>query len=507
MLSINAKVHNHFDFVVQDVQTGKVKQTARAYNIVLDTYFSYVLNSRNPLHSITLGIGTGEPATTDTALFSAIITKQATEVEKQIEYPTSYVKKKIVLEPTECVGQDITEVGFVGNYYYYGNRYDLVTHAMLKDAEGNQIVVHKTEEDIITVYATFYATIGTETGGKYLLPTAEKNTVLSNMLFGGGYAANYTLGMSPNIQTADDLELTNVLVTSTKSVNRAIDEENNQWIFPLTRWNYTEGNTHVISCIGAPNIAAWPLPNPDVMPNITLTDIQIANGDGETTEFSCPIPIVVKNSEVIRVNGVLMTSGNDYEFDYENNSSEYPELFVSADPFNYDISGGNGIVGNLNYRITYRFAAWDSRSGNSEAIDAEHPLVFDFRKRINVNRVILDAGALAGGTTIVGLEYSDDGEVWTEVCNSGEAKSAGYVAIDAFLDADISARFWRITSTGSVYNTKLASFKWGHVSPGIKFKTAPADGAAITMNCDIDRPLKNENWMLDFTFAVKFARG
>ena len=191
MLSINAKVHNHFDFVVQDVQTGKVKQTARAYNIVLDTYFSYVLNSRNPLHSITLGIGTGEPATTDTALFSAIITKQATEVEKKIEYPTSYVKKKIVLEPTECVGQDITEVGFVGNYYYYGNRYDLVTHAMLKDAEGNQIVVHKTEEDIITVYATFYATIGTETGGKYLLPTAEKNTVLSNMLFGGGYAANY----------------------------------------------------------------------------------------------------------------------------------------------------------------------------------------------------------------------------------------------------------------------------------------------------------------------------
>ena len=164
-------------------------------------------------------------------------------------------------------------------------------------------------------------------------------------------------------------------------------------------------------------------------------------------------------------------------------------------------------MGNLNYRTTYRFASWDSRSGNSEAIDAEHPLVFDFRKKINVNRVILDSGALAGGSTTVGLEYSDDGEVWTEVCNSGEAKSAGSVAIDASLDADISARFWRITSTGSIYNTKLASFKWGHVSPGIKFKRAPADGAAITMNCDIDRPLKNENWMLDFTFAVKFSRG
>lgn len=121
MLSTDEKVHNHFDFVVQNAKTREVKQTARAYNIVLDTYFSYVLNSRNPLHSITLGIGTGEPATTDTALFSAIITKQATEVEKKIEYPTSYVKKKIVLEPTECVDQDITEVGFVGNYYYYGN--------------------------------------------------------------------------------------------------------------------------------------------------------------------------------------------------------------------------------------------------------------------------------------------------------------------------------------------------------------------------------------------------
>lgn len=506
---IDTKVHNHFDFVVQDAKTGKIKQTARAYNVVTDMFFDYIVNCRTPLYYIALGTGNGEPATTDTGLFAQIIKKQVTEIETVKAYPTSYTKKKIVLEPTECVGADITEVGFWGYYYYYGPRSDLMSHAMLKDAEGNQIVVHKTAEDIITVYATFYATIGTETGGEYVLPTPENNAILSTIFGGGSASASLTLGMSPNIPYSDNLTNTNV-TGSTKSMSLSGDMENMQWVFGLTRWNYTEGNNHVISCIGSPNIAAWPLPNPNVMANVELTNIQIGNGDGVTTEFICPIPIVVEGSEVLRVDGVLMKPDEDYEFDNLNNSSEFLELFASSDPYTYDVSGGNGIKENVHYSEYYRFAAW-CNTGYSEIIDEANPLVFDFHKAIPVNRVVLDKEAVvmySGSTVTISLEFSEDGEIWTELCNSGEPVNARYASIDYHSDTDTMARYWRICAVGGAIDCmKKCGFRWGHVSPGIRFKTPPAEGAAITMNCEIDRPLKNENWMLDFTFAVRFQRG
>lgn len=510
MLSIDAKVHNHFDFVVQNAKTGEVKQTARAYNVVTDKFFEYVIMNHNSLYYIALGTGSGEPAVTDTRLFAQIIKKQATEIETVKAYPTSYTKKKIVLEPTECVGADITEVGFWGYYYQFSAHSDLMSHAMLKDAEGNPIVVHKTAEDIITVYATFYVTIGTETGGEYVLPSPNNNAILSAIFNNSSIYAAMTLGMSPNVPTADNLANTNVLGSGYKNVFRSADVDNLQWVFGLTRWNYNEGNNHVVSCIGAPTLAVWPLPNPNVMANIELTNIQIGNGDGVTTEFTCPIPIVVEGSEVLRVDGVLMKPGEDYEFDYFNNSAKYIELYASSDPYTYDVSGGNGRQNNSNYSQFYRFGAW-CNTAYSEIIDAAHPLVFDFRKSIPVNQLNMDSGAvhmMSGSTAIMSLEYSNDGEQWTEFCNTGTAQNVRNVSVNYHSDTTINARYWRIcTTAGSIVGLTRCGFRWGYVSPGIRFKTPPAEGAAITMNCEIDRPLKNENWMLDFTFAVRFQRG
>ena len=237
MLSIDAKVHNHFDFVVQNAKTGEVKQTARAYNVVTDKFFEYVIMNHNSLYYIALGTGSGEPAVTDTRLFAQIIKKQVTEIETVKAYPTSYTKKKIVLEPTECVGADITEVGFWGYYYQFSAHSDLMSHAMLKDAEGNPIVVHKTAEDIITVYATFYVTIGTETGGESVLPSPNNNAILSAIFNNSSIYAAMTLGMSPNVPTADNLANTNVLGSGYKNVFRSADVDNLQWVFGLTRWN------------------------------------------------------------------------------------------------------------------------------------------------------------------------------------------------------------------------------------------------------------------------------
>ena len=38
-LKQHAVIHNRFDVIVQDAKTGKVKQTAVAYNIILNQWF------------------------------------------------------------------------------------------------------------------------------------------------------------------------------------------------------------------------------------------------------------------------------------------------------------------------------------------------------------------------------------------------------------------------------------------------------------------------------------
>lgn len=66
-----------------------------------------------------------------------------------------YTRRKIVLSPSDYVGARITEVGFG----YSTSSGSAVTHSMLKDSEGNQIAIEKTDTDVLTIYATFYLTL------------------------------------------------------------------------------------------------------------------------------------------------------------------------------------------------------------------------------------------------------------------------------------------------------------------------------------------------------------
>ena len=58
-----AVIHNRFDVIVQDAKTGKVKQTAVAYNIILNRWF-YCLTASGGVswecsHLVRIAIGTG----------------------------------------------------------------------------------------------------------------------------------------------------------------------------------------------------------------------------------------------------------------------------------------------------------------------------------------------------------------------------------------------------------------------------------------------------------------
>lgn len=70
-------------------------------------------------------------------------------------------------------------------------------------------------------------------------------------------------------------------------------------------------------------------------------------------------------------------------------------------------------------------------------------------------------------------------------------------------------RYVRLSTTAdgyiSAYGTPLA-IQFGRIVPGLTFATAPAQGDILTMDCQVNRPFKNENWVLDFGLTVTFER-
>lgn len=501
---INTNVHNRFDIEVTDALTGKIKQVVTSYNIVLDQFFTRLVGRGSKLGYIHIGSGTGTPSVTRTSLFSFLGAKAASVVETVKAYPTSYIKKKIVLSPSEYVGATITEVGFgYGTTSTYA-----VTHSLLKDSEGNPIAINKTDTDVLTIYATFYVTIGDSVPGVYLLPSPGNSDIIKGVLEDTYSQVNVAIGMGNTITKADDILYTS-LYTKT-NINPTIDQTNKMWTIPTQRWDYNIANSHMVSAIGSPTIAVWLLPNQDIFPYLNITNVAVGTGDDVKTEFTSPFPLIVPGSEVIRVNGVVQTRDVDYEINYNNNAKEYPELFISALPNTYSITGGNK---HTTYSYRPYFIWHDQTKVGINAVSEASPIYLDFGSPITVNRFIIPQGSFTFGgsgtfNTIMTFDYSDDKTTWNNLFTSGEI-AYNSITADLWFDPPITARYFRFTSSFlfMVGCGSCPNIRFGYVTPGIKFMVPPANGATIEMDCQLDRPIKNSNWVIDFGFSVKFERG
>ena len=504
--TLPARVHNKFELELTDARTGAVKQRVTCYNIVLNSFFTRLVNRQSKLGYILLGTGTGTPVVTRTSLFTPLCYISATTVETVKAYPTSYIRKKIVLSPSQYVGSRITEVGFG----YTNSNSSLVTHSMLKDSEGNQIAITKGDTDVLTVYATFYVTMSTDPNADYVLPTLANNAVIPAVLE-DSYSFDYVYyGAEQAMATADDLMLGRII---NRSVTVAADATNYRWNFTAARLNYDEGNSHMFSSVGMPKIAAWRLPNTDIFPHVPLRNIPVGQGDGTTTAFNVPIPLFVQNSEVIRVNGVVMERGVDYTINHRNNNAEYGELCDCCNPSIVTRTGGYaaGTSYTKNSFMLWGRTEADRRRGVKNA----NPLVFDFGSPRLFNRIKFPTSTLSanyssygGYNTGMGIDYSLDGVNWTNAYTAASQSCSAHTA-DITLNPAVTARYWRLTVTdisgyGAGVFPNLTIF---YQEPGLVFTNPPADGAAIEMDCDLDRPIKNENWVVDFSCSVQFSRG
>ncbi|MDD2267968.1 MAG: hypothetical protein PHY15_00285 [Eubacteriales bacterium] len=524
-LKEKAVIHNRFDVEVRDAKTNELKQTAVAYNIILNTWFNYLTKSggadkyADPLKAICVGKGTGTLDVTRTTLFGYIGRKTPTTIETVYEYPTSYITKEIRIESTEFNGNTITEVGFMAGYY---NTYFYeITHAFLQDSEGNQIAIEKTDTDVVIIRGTFYVTFNcTGFGDNGIYPPADQNGVVKWLLNTGGFPGSVEFSRY-NLKESSELTRNRHGVKST-NLNSCIRNADTWRIdYPIITWLDTERNNHTVKTIGLSGVGAISLPNHTLFPPMDITKLSIGTGDGVTQEYNILAPYIIPNSETIYIDNVALTRGTDYEIDYENNFCDMRENYHTA---GLTCRMDNVSFGNLknvgksssNYRDP--IAWWDCYEANqypsSCTVNEASPIFFDFGLSKECNRMKIEINTVpAVQIDNLKIQYSEDNLTWADVPGMTRTGQIWSFTLT-------SARYWCVfipsynwsygLTTGTNTRDEQAfgtTFFLGKTVPGLKFTTPPANGATIEASYKIELPFKTSNNLLRFTCSLIISRG
>ena len=289
----NVNIHNRFDVHIDNIETGEHREFI-GYNIILDQMWTRLCGGSLYFRYIHFGIGTGTPTPEGTSLFNHLGTRQAVTEETIKALPVSSWTRKIVLNPEEYVEETITEVGIA----YDSSASNLVTHAMLKDSEGNAISITKSDTDVVTIYATVFITF-TNTIPELKLIGMPNNNQLINYLTGGSAPAG-SFGLS----TIENPYLK--LGTST-TVTWTSDIPNRKRRTNTSRFGITSGNGHV-KYLDFANLFSLKLPAPGIFSGQPYTGVNIGSGDGVKKSFMLPSANIRQSSLVIKKNGLVVSN-------------------------------------------------------------------------------------------------------------------------------------------------------------------------------------------------------
>jgi len=523
-LEQHAVIHNRFDVIVQDAKTGKVKQTAVAYNIILNRWFNCLTASGgiswecNHLQYISFGTGTGTLDVTRTTMFSQLGLKAVTVIDTVYDHPTSYVTKEIRLEAEEYNDSTITEVGFQDSFS--NNRY-LVTHAFLKDSEGNQIAIAKTDSDVVIIRGTFYATFtqgGFGTNGIYA-PESE-NLVVSCIFGENSLPMVVAFSRFDNDTPARMGERYHGRKTTALS-SCTVDTTGWEIDYPVLTWSDTECVNQTVRQIGMPGFAAISLPDSSMFTPLAISHLAIGTGDGSTTEFDIGSPLFEPDSETIYVDGVAQTRGTDYTADPTNNMTDMRENYWTAEmtALSDNVEFGNLKTRTMSSTPYYDPIAWWICTNvgyypSSCTVSSTTPIWIDFGVTRDCNRMKFEIITVPSAQLDnMAIEYSDDNVNWTAVTVTRSEQVWSFPLT--------SARYWRVYIPSYSWSYPLqfynfptrdslvtgTTFFLGKVAPGLTFATAPAAGAAIEASFTLNYPYKTANNLLKFTASLVFARG
>ena len=193
-------IHNRFDIEVVDAETGEVKQKAQAFNVVCDGYWTYTLAERRVFDTVAIGTGAGTPSASDTTLFNYIgnstydinLYNSYDVIDASNEHLGIWCRTfKSTIPNASYVGANITEIGLGDSTY-------LLTHAMLKDMNGNTISITKTDTDIINIYCSLYLHYSGQNSDIHVYFARVKYS------YSGGQLIDYILGRRHSTNSSDN---------------------------------------------------------------------------------------------------------------------------------------------------------------------------------------------------------------------------------------------------------------------------------------------------------------
>jgi hypothetical protein len=299
------KLHNEFNIIVKDSKTGEIEKEIKAYNTVLtDSMINYLaddgthdLTRLNGVHQIHIGRGTGTPASTDTALFDKIAEIDCTREEYQLEKTLSSATFKATIGELEHVGEIITELGLETSVYWESSTH-LITHALLKDSEGNPISIGpKTNTQIIEIYATVYIQANASMGNDFIR-------------YDSNFYNKAIIGSTTPLQKKT---VSYIPMGISKPVTHTFNDVTKKSTFLADRMQSIEGNDKGdIVGISLDDFGYIVFPNTTFFPTMSFTDKSIGTGDGSNKYFSFESSYFKPDTEVIKVNEVIKVKNSDY---------------------------------------------------------------------------------------------------------------------------------------------------------------------------------------------------
>lgn len=460
---VGVNFHNRFDIVKNSEWVGF------AENIVLDQMYTRLCNFQTYFVNIHFGTGSGIPSPERTSLFSHLNTKAAINEELIKAIPTSKWTRKIILAPEEFVDQTITEVGIA----FGATATNLVTHAMIKDAEGNPLSITKTALDVVEIYATVFITVNETEFIRFR--DAPSNTLIGYLT--GGTAPSSKIQVSSGFSSLGviDMEissLTGTLVIDTVNKKRKISGR-----FPIGDAN----TSNMLKSVLWENIFKSAITSDGSLKEETLTNVNVGVGDGITTVFN--IPCVNPTNLVVRVDGVVTT-----DYTIQNgllpSPAVYPiyEFLPGVTPSRgFDHVGVPFISG-----VTPFYSDVCNNPMNLEgySIFLKNPYDNTYSSTV--------------------LEGSNDGTSWVGIV---EAKGA-YGATSIIPSTVNNYAFLRLKcspANTNVYNS--SGFHAPNNNNTITFGTAPSYQLLIELDCTVPYIPKDINHVFDVTLELQFGEG
>lgn len=573
-INIGVTIHNRFDLVLTDAKTGEVKQTAKAENLVCDTFIPYCAmgvmitsqynRNQSGMRSIVLGTGTGTPSVTDTRMFNQIASYVGIPyypgwTRTRLDAHTSSFTATVTADENTANG-NLTEIGLGEAHSYDYETYGwetytvgIYTHALFTDSEGNPITITKTNADRLTITATIYGTVTTNSAGNSLYVLTNYRNVNSSKIScdpridyvqGDGVYNTFTNSILGNINGSVNSSVNAYPFTLPTYGARSIIGLGSTTVTKNTSTNTVRGTTtaRILADDGnfkyptttmirsfTCNAIMICLPNASVYPSKQLTIDKIA--DGVTTDFNFGIPELNTNNVEVYINDVLQAS-NTYTFngrDYTHIQGwkSYDTLYL--DSFDYSsIYYSSGSYSNYHKLAFPVFIGPTDNYSRSVSATEKGIFIYDFKTNYTVSAIgkYLPTGVYTYGTPtkfVPKIYYSNDKETWTEITGLWDS-------VDTYINADnigssnpykqitpVSARYWKVenpviriySNESSAERYQLCcSIAFDDPKPQLHFNTAPPAESTVRIKAYCDYPIKNSNWIVEpgMTFDLTIAR-